>query len=163
MLMKDLEGCKVVNTVGEHVGKIREAYVDLDKWEINAFELSPGTLKKNIILDLRDIQKVDIEERTMVVRDSFKGGEPPKMPVKNMYPLKELMDLHVVDADGEKVGRIYDLEVPYEKLRNFRVWKVLIRTGIKERRLRLSTAEIAEVMNEVRLRKAEKHYVEHAE
>lgn len=163
MLIKKMEECKVVNTVGEPVGKIREAYIDLEKWEIKAFEISPGTLKKNIILDLRDLKKVDIEDRTIMVRDSFKRGEPPKMPVKNMYPLKELMDLQVIDADGEKVGRIYDLEVPYEKLENFKVWKVLIRTGIKEKRLRLSTAEIAEVIKEVRLRKAEKHYVEHAE
>ncbi|MGA1866682.1 MAG: PRC-barrel domain-containing protein, partial [Thermoplasmatota archaeon] len=69
MLIKKMEECKVVNTVGEPIGKIREAYIDLEKWEIKAFEISPGTLKKNIILDLRDLKKVDIEDRTIMVRD----------------------------------------------------------------------------------------------
>ncbi|MBN1390184.1 MAG: PRC-barrel domain-containing protein [Candidatus Thermoplasmatota archaeon] len=163
MLMKELEGYKVVNTVGEPVGKIKEAYLDLGKWEVVAFSISPGAIKKNVIINLEDVDTMDIEDRTVIVKDRFTADEEPKLPVKDMYPMKKLMDLNVIDADDEKVGRIYDLEVPYEKLKKFKVWKVLIRTGIKERRIRLSPNEIAEVMNEIRLKKAEKEYVEHAE
>jgi hypothetical protein len=40
---------------------------------------------------------------------------------------------------------------------------VLIRTSIKEKRLRLSPSEIKDVMKEIHLKKAEKEYVEHSE
>jgi len=163
MLMKILEEYKVSNTVGEHVGKIKEAYIDLDKWEIVAFEVSPGALKKNVLIDLEEMVKLDMDEKTLVVKDDHQVKEVPDTPVKHLYPLDHLMDLHVVDADGEKVGKIYNLEVPYEKLRKFKIWKILIRTGIKEKRLRLSPSEIKEVMKEIHLKKAEKEYVDHIE
>ena len=162
-MMKILEDYRVANTVGEPVGKIKEAYLDLDKWEIVAFEVSPGALKKHVLLDLKDMEKVDVEGKTLVFKDNYETREVPKTAVKGLYPLDELMGLNVVDMEGEKVGKIYDLEIPYEKLHRFKVWKVLIRTGIKERRLRLSPSEIKEVMNEVRLRKPESEYVDHVE
>jgi len=163
MLMKILEEYKVTNTVGEHVGKIKEAYLDLDKWEVVAFEVSPGALKKHILIDLSDMEKLDAEDKTLVLKDTYGTKDVPKSSMKGMYPLKDLLDLHVVDAEGEKVGKIYDLEIPYEKLHRFKVWKMLIRTGIKERRLRLSPSEVKEVMADIKLKKAEKEYVEHIE
>ncbi|MGA1820673.1 MAG: PRC-barrel domain-containing protein [Thermoplasmatota archaeon] len=163
MLMKILEEYKVTNTVGEPVGKIKEAYLDLDKWEVVAFEVSPGALKKHVLVDLKEMNSLDIEGKNLIVKDDHTVREVPKTPRKDLYPLKELMDLHVIDAEGEKVGKVYDLEIPYEKLHRFKVWKMLIRTGIKERRLRLSPSEVKDVMADIRLKKAEKEYVEHAE
>ena len=160
MLLKIIEEYKVTNTVGELVGRIKEAYLDLDKWEIVAFKVHPGALKKNILIDLKDMDKLDIEEKTLILKDSYEAKEVPKIPVKGLYPLETLMDLHVVDAEGQKVGKIYNLEVPYEKLHRFKVWKVMIRTSIKERRLRLSPSEIKEVMKEIHLNKKEQEYVE---
>ncbi|MGA1793121.1 MAG: PRC-barrel domain-containing protein [Thermoplasmatota archaeon] len=163
MLMKILEDYKIVNTVGEPVGKIKEAYLDLDKWEVVAFEVSPGALKKHVLVDLKEMQRLNIDDQTLIVKDDYAVREVPKTPMKELYPLKELMDLHVIDAEGEKVGKVYDLEIPYEKLHRFKIWKMLIKTGIKERRLRLSPSEVKEVMADIRLKKAEKEYVEHAE
>ena len=66
MLMKLLEEYKVTNTVGEPVGRIKEAFIDLDKWEIVAFEVSPGALKKNVLIDLKDMERLDLEGKKLV-------------------------------------------------------------------------------------------------
>jgi len=163
MLMELLEEYKVTNTVGEHVGRIKDAYLDLDKWEIVAFKVHPGTFKKNILIDLKDMDRLDMEDKTLVIKDNYDVREVPDTPMKGFYPVEELMNLTVVDADGSKVGKIYNMEIPYEKLRKFKVWKVLIRTGIKERRLRLSPSDIREVMQEIHLKKKEQEYVEQKE
>ncbi|MFW3146446.1 MAG: PRC-barrel domain-containing protein [Thermoplasmatota archaeon] len=158
MLAKILEEYKIVNSVGEELGKVKEAYIDLDTWTVAAFEISPGMMKKHYLLDVSQIIKMDEEDKLMVVTDDHETPEVPKTPMRNRYPMDELKKLPVFDKDGEKVGKIYNLEVPYQKLKTFKVWKVLIKTGIKERRLRLSPNEIAEVMKEVRLKKSEKSY-----
>jgi len=163
MLMKLLEKYKVMNTVGENIGRIKDAYLDLDKWEIVAFKVHPGALKKNIMIDLKDMDHVDIESTTLVVKDDFETKEVPKTPMSGIYPVEELMDLTVLDADGSKVGKIYNMEIPYEKLQKFKVWRVLIKTGFKEKRLRLSPSEIKQVMKEVHLKKKEQEYVEQKE
>ncbi|MFO8051609.1 MAG: PRC-barrel domain-containing protein [Thermoplasmatota archaeon] len=163
MLMELLEEYKVVNTVGEHVGKIKDAYLDLGKWEIAGFMVHPGAFKKSIFIDLKDMDRLDMENKTLVVRDNYDAGEIPNTPTKGFYPVEELMDLKVLDADGSKVGKIYNMEIPYEKLQKFKVWKVLIKTGIKEKRLRLSPSEIREVMQEIHLKKKEQEYVEQNE
>jgi sporulation protein YlmC with PRC-barrel domain len=163
MLMKLLEEYKVANTVGEPVGRIKEAFIDLDKWEIVAFEVSPGALKKNILIDIKEMKKLDLDDKILLVKDTFETKDVPKTPIRGLYPFEKLIDLKVVDADGKMVGRIYNLEIPYEKLHKFKVWKVLIRTGIKEKRLRLSPSEIKDVMKEIHLKKAEKEYVENTE
>lgn len=106
MLMKLLEEYKVANTVGEPVGRIKEAFIDLDKWEIVAFEVSPGALKKNILIDLKDMERLDLEGKTLIVKDTYEVKEIPKIPVMGFYPFEKLIDLKVVDADGAKVGRI---------------------------------------------------------
>jgi sporulation protein YlmC with PRC-barrel domain len=163
MLMKLLEEYKVTNTVGEPVGRIKEAYLDLDNWEIVAFKVHPGALKKSIIIDLADMVRLNLEDQILVIKDDFETKETPKVPVKGFYPFEKLIDLRVVDADGEKVGRIYNLEIPYEKMQRFKIWKILIRTSIKEKRLRLSPSEIKDVKQEVHLKKKEKEYVEQKE
>jgi sporulation protein YlmC with PRC-barrel domain len=163
MLMKLLEEYKVTNTVGEHVGRIKDAYLDLEKWEIVAFKVHPGALKKNILIDLKDMDSIDLEGATLVVKDDYETREVPKTPMKALYSVEDLMDLNVLDSEGKKVGRIYNLEIPYEKFQKFKVWKVLIKIEIMEKRLRLSTSEIMDVKKEVHLKKKEQEYVKQKE
>ncbi|MFO8051041.1 MAG: PRC-barrel domain-containing protein [Thermoplasmatota archaeon] len=159
MLAKIIEEYKVVNSVGNSVGKIKDIYIDLDTWLINSFEISPGTLKKNILLDTEDIVKFDETDKIVIVKDEFEGKEVPENPTRTSYPFEELKKHNVVDSEGEKIGKIYNLEIPFEKLKTFKVWKVLIKTGFKDRRLRINTSEIAEVMDDINLAKTKKEYV----
>jgi sporulation protein YlmC with PRC-barrel domain len=158
MLAEILDEYHVVNSVGEEFGKVKEAYLDLNIWEVSGFEVSPGALKKHFLLKLGEIERIDTEGKLLVVKDDFDKGEVPKVPVKGLYPLDRLMSAHVVDSEGKKVGKIYNLEIPYEKMKKLKVWKVMIKTGIKERRLRLSPAEISDVKEEIHLKKTEEDY-----
>ena len=153
MLEELYEKFEIVNSVGEHIGKIKEVYLDLDIWEIKAFKISPSALKKSYLIELKEIQKVDLEDKKLIVGDEVEKKEVPEKPTKKLYPYDELMKLHIVDKEGEKVGKITSLEIPYEKLKKFKVWKILIKTGLKERRLRVSTSEVDKVMEKIHLKK----------
>ncbi len=158
MLAKLIEEYKIVNSVGNHVGKVKDIFIDLDTWMIVEFEVSPGALKKDIMVKTDDVVKFDEVDKIIIVKDDYEAGEKPKHPMKGRYPFEELMKHNVLDAEGNKVGKIVNLEIPYEKLKAFKVWKVLIRTGIKDRRLRLDTSEIVEVMENIKLAKTEEEY-----
>lgn len=158
MLEKNLEDYKVVNSIGEELGKVKEAHIDIENWMIVAFEISPGAIKKNFILQVSEINSMDIEKSLIIVKDDLLREEVPKVPKKSMYPMDELKKLKVLDRSGEKIGKIYNFEVPYEKLKTFKIGKVLISTGLKERRLRIPPTEISEVMKEIKLLKNEEDY-----
>ncbi|MGA1873278.1 MAG: PRC-barrel domain-containing protein [Thermoplasmatota archaeon] len=158
MLAKLIEDYKVVNSVGNHVGKIKDIYIDLNKWLIVGFEVSPGALKKDFLVKVEDVVKFDEADKIVIVKDDFQTEEAPEHPMRERYPFDELKKHVVLDSEGEKVGKIYNLEIPFEKLKTFKVWKVLIRTGISERRLRLNPAEIVEIMDEIKLAKTEDEY-----
>lgn len=159
MLAKLIEEYKVVNSVGNNVGKIKDIYIDLDTWMINSFEISPGALKKDFLLEISNIVKFDETDQIVIVKDDFESKEVPEHPKKNSYPYEELKKHNVVDSEGEKIGKVYNLEIPFEKLKTFKVWKVLIKTGFKDRRLRLNTSEITKVMDDINLSKTKDEYM----
>lgn len=158
MLAKLIEEYKVVNSVGNNVGKINDLYINLNTWMITSFEISPGALKKGFLIKVDDVVKFDETDKMVIIKDDFEKQDVPKHPMKENYPFEELKKHNVVDSEDEKVGKVYNLEIPFEKLKTFKVWKVLIKTGIKERRLRLNTSEIVEVMDDIKLAKPEKEY-----
>lgn len=160
MLEDMLEKYEVTNSVGDKIGKIKEVYIDIESWEIKFLKISPGVVKHSFLLDLRYVSVVDLESHRMVVRDDFEKMELPDKPTKHMYPYDELTSKEVIDVEGDKVGKIYSLEIPYNKLKSFKIWKILIKTGIKGRRLRLSPAEIKEVMTKITLWKTLESYQE---
>lgn len=163
MLAELIEKYKVVNSVGNTIGKVKDIYIDLETWKIEGFEVSPGTLKKDFLLSTSEIVKFDETDKIIIIGDDFEKGEIPKTPRKNLFPFDELKKRQIVDSNDEKVGRIYNLEIPFEKLKVFKVWKVLIRTGISDRRLRLSPVEISEVMEHITLKGTLEEYSEKEE
>lgn len=147
------EKYEIVNSVGESMGKIKEVYIDLETWKIEALKISPGITKSSYLLKIGSIEDVNLEEHFMIINDEFEKGEIPKEPSKKLYPYDELQTKQVVDSDGEKVGKIYSVEIPYDKLGTFKIWKILIKTGIKDRRLRISPDEVKYVMKDINLKK----------
>ena len=158
MLENLIEKYKIENSLGEAIGRIKDFVIDVESWRIMQFEVSPSILKKDILINIGDIREIDHEEKLVVLKE---GGEPHDIPTKldkGLISFHDLKKLHVSDKDGKKVGKIYHLEVPIEKLKTYKVWKILIKVGIKERRLRLSTSEIHEVGDEVTLRRSLEQY-----
>lgn len=163
MLAELMEKYKVVNSVGNTVGKVKDIYIDLNTWKIEGFEISPGTLKKDFILNTSEVVKFDEADKIIIVRDEFEQEEKPETPKRDMYPFEELKKRNVVDIEGEKIGKVYNLEIPFEKLKVFKVWKVLIKTGLSERRLRIPTSEVDEIMDDIKLTGNKDDYLEKAD
>jgi sporulation protein YlmC with PRC-barrel domain len=59
----------------------------------------------------------------------------------------------VLSSDGHEIGKVYDFDVPL-KLKTWTIWKILIKRGIKERRLRLGQDEIESIAENVMLKKS---------
>jgi sporulation protein YlmC with PRC-barrel domain len=163
MLAELMEKYKVVNSVGNQIGKVKDIYIDLSTWKIEGFEISPGALKKDFILQTHEIVKFDETDKIIIIKDEYEMMEKPPNPKRDMYPFEELKKHHVVDTDGDKVGKIYNLEIPFEKLKVFKVWKILIKTGMSERRLRLPTSDVVEIMDEIKLKGNKEEYLDKAE
>jgi sporulation protein YlmC with PRC-barrel domain len=152
MLAELIEKYKVVNSVGNTIGRVRDIHIDLNTWRIEAFEISPGTLKKDFLIGSDEVIKLDETDMIVIVPDDFKREDVPETPMKHLYPFSELKKKHVLDKDEEKIGRIYNLEIPFEKLKVFKVWKILIKTGFSDRRLRISTSEVDGIMEDIILK-----------
>ncbi len=163
MLEKMLEKYRVVDSVGNKVGKLKDVYLNLDTWKGTAFEYSPGALKKDKIFAVSQIDRMDHDKGTIILKDKFEDMDPPEKSKREMYPFKEIRKLQVVDSMGEKVGKVYNVDIPVEKLKDFKVWKLLIRVGIKDRRLRISPQEISEIMGVIKLEKTLEQYTEELE
>ena len=163
MLAEIMEKYKVVNSVGNTVGKVRDIYIDLNTWKIEGFEISPGALKKDFILKTPEIVKFDETDKIMIVKDDFDQEEMPQTPRRDMYPFEELKKHNVVESEDEKIGKIYNLDIPFEKLKVFKVWKILIKTGLSERRLRIPTSEVIDNMDDIKLKGEKDEYLEKAE
>ena len=163
MLEKMLEKYRVVDSVGNKVGKLKDIYLNLDTWKGTAFEYSPGALKKDKVFTVSQIDRMDHDKGTIILKDKFEDMDPPEKTKREMYPFKEIQKLQVVDSMGEKVGKVYNIDIPVEKLKDFKVWKLLIRVGIKDRRLRISPQEISEIMGVIKLKKTLEQYKEELE
>jgi len=153
MLLERMEKFKVVNSVGMDIGKIRDVYLKMGDWKISGLKLSPGPLKKSLMVDIKDIIDIDVDASCVRIKDDFKQMDVPEGTTTNHFPYSELRKRPVVDKKGEKVGKIYDLEIPLKEMHTEKVWKVLVRTGFKDRRLRLSTDEVDGVKDEISLKK----------
>lgn len=158
MLYDKFEDISIVDSLGNKVGTIKDIYIDLDSWNIVALRVSPGTLKKSFLLKIDDIEKLDLEEMNALVKEGWETGELPDTPVKSMFPYHELRSKKIVDKHDEKVGKIYDIEIPFEKLGEYRVWKLLIKVGLKERRLRIAPTDVEDVKEDINLSKSLEEY-----
>lgn len=158
MLENLIEKYKIESSQGETIGRIKDFIIDTESWRILQFEISPSILKKDLLVNTRDIREIDHEVKLIILKEGSETHEKPTKLDRGLISFHDLKKLHVTDRDGEKVGKIYHLEVPIEKLKTYKVWKVLIKVGIKERRLRLSTSEVREVEDEVALRGSLEQY-----
>lgn len=160
MLAEIIEKYRVVNSVGNTIGKVKDIHIDLNTWKIEAFEISPGALKKDFLLRASEIVKFDEKDQIVIVADDYLSEEVPKTPRKDLFPFDELKKKNVLDRNEEKVGKVYNLEIPFEKLKVLKVWKLLIKTGISDRRLRISITEVEEIMENITLKGVLEDYTE---
>jgi sporulation protein YlmC with PRC-barrel domain len=141
VLYSELKHFKAYTPLGQEIGKVSGLVADLSDWHVKNIIISPGMVKKNVIYKLDDLQEVMENEKKIILAGEAPSEEPPEQSVINAAIVDdELIGKEVVSSDKQDVGKVYDFDVPM-KLETWPIWKVLIKRGIKERRLRLGPDE----------------------
>ena len=154
VLFTELKHYEVVDKLGKDVGKVDDLIVDLSNWNVTGIKLVHGILRKKVIHKLEHVQKTDEHEKRIVIPADAPEEEPPeKSTFSSAFIDDDLVHKVVVSNDNSEIGKIYDVDIPIN-LKKWKVWKILIKRGMKERRLRVSPDEIAEVSDEIKLKKS---------
>jgi sporulation protein YlmC with PRC-barrel domain len=154
VLFTELKHYEVVDKLGKEVGKVDDLIVDLSSWNITGIKLAHGILRKKVIHKLDHIEKTDEHEKRIVIPADAPEEEPPeKSTFSSAFLDDDLLHKEVISNDSNEIGKIYDIDIPI-KLKKWKVWKILIKRGLKERRLRIGVDDIEEVSEEVRLKKS---------
>jgi sporulation protein YlmC with PRC-barrel domain len=153
VLYSELKDFKVYSKLGQEQGSVNDLIVDLSTWDIKNLIVSPSILKKNVAYDLGNLKEVNESEKRFIIPGDLEEKEVPEISTFNMaFADSELIGKEVVSKDSQDLGKVYDFDVPL-KLENWMVWKILIKRGIKERRLRISPYEIESISDKIFLKK----------
>jgi sporulation protein YlmC with PRC-barrel domain len=154
VLYSELKDFKVINSLGDDKGKLAGLIVDLSNWNVKNLIISPRILKKKVVYKMEDMKEVKEHDKKIVISNEMEEGElPEKSSLVAAFVEDDLLGKEVVTSDGHEIGKIYDFDVPL-KLKNWTIWKILIKRGIKERRLRLGQEDIHEISENVMLKKS---------
>jgi uncharacterized protein YrrD len=153
MLMKsDIKGFVVEFQTGDKVGKLEDLVVDTTKerWEVVGLRVAPGLVHRDIMVVPTQDVEIDIAEEETIVITGQAALEKPitHAASKVKMDLDFLDNLPVITADGEKIGKVYDIVV-LERVKPWKVWKLLVKQkGLRKRRLRMDVRDIGNVTDE---------------
>jgi sporulation protein YlmC with PRC-barrel domain len=143
MLYTQLDDYKVKTPIGDKAGKLDDLIIDSETWKITHLVFSKGFFRKERTGVIPADVKVNDDEKEIIVSPEVDHIDinAKESSVHHLY-LSDLEDRKVLSSDGEKVGRVYDVEIA-TGLKKWEVWKLLISTGIGSRRLRISPSDIS--------------------
>jgi len=143
MLYSILKKCELTTPIGEKIGKITDLLVDTREtpWTVKKITLKKRILGKSFAYPIDQVEKVNKTQKNVRITGYVKPETPPTLSKVDMMFLGDLTKKNAVSEDGEKIGKIYDFDVS-TLTKPWTVEKVLIKTGIKKRRLRISVDRI---------------------
>jgi len=154
VLYSELKDFKVVNQLGKELGKIDELIVDFSNWKVKNIVLRHGIRRKHVSHKLESLKKADETEKKLIIpSDSLEEELPENSSFNSAFVEDDLLGKKVVSSDHHDVGKVYDFDIPLT-LKGWKVWKILIKRGLKERRLRIGPDEILSMAEEVVLKKS---------
>lgn len=154
VLYTELKDYKVVNQLGKELGTIDELIVDFSDWKIKKIVLRHGIRRKHVSHNLETLKEADETEKKLIIPSDTPGEELQETSSFNAaFVTDDLLGKKVVSSDHQDVGKVYDFDVPLT-LKHWKVWKILIKRGLKERRLRIGPDEILSMAEEVVLKKS---------
>lgn len=154
VLYSELQDYEVVNQLGKKIGKLDGMIVDFADWKVKNVILSHGILKKHVSVNLEKLKKADEEEKKLIIPTEAQEENIPESSSFNAaFVEDDLLGKKVVSSDDHEVGKVYDFDVPIS-LKRWKVWKILIKRGMKERRLRIGPEEIQSISDEIVLKKS---------
>ena len=151
MLLKKLLKTKVYTSLGDAVGNLIDIYVDKTTWDIKYALVSKGIGKNSKLLYpihyllFAEGKNLTIFPENVIENVAAKEG-------KSYLSAHHMVGLEILSKDAKTIGKLYDIDVFVGK-NKWTLWKLLVRVGRKERRLRLDAAEIATVNNRIKLQK----------
>ena len=143
MLYSILKKCELTTPIGEKIGKITDLLVDIREtpWTVKKITLKTGMFGKSFAYPIDQVGKVNKAQKNVRVTGYVEPEQPPTLSKVDMMFLRDLAKKNAVTEDGEKIGKIYDFDVS-TVTKPWIVEKVLIKTGIKKRRLRISVDRV---------------------
>jgi sporulation protein YlmC with PRC-barrel domain len=139
--------------MGDKMGKMKDLVIDTSNWKVKGLVISEK--KRRSLVNPHDL-KIEWDNERIILSPEVKAIEDTqeKSSVHNLY-LSDLVKKHVISSDEEKVGRIFDVEITTE-LKDWEVWKLLIKVGFKKRRLRMRPKKISKLGKDVSIRMTKK-------
>lgn len=150
VLKSELRGWDVQSGTGEKLGTVRDLVVDTTslRWPVKHVLLSRGVPRRRL-LDL-PIQEVEIDPRGgVLVRRQYTPlpREAPGGSALDHLRLDALQGAKVYDAANDYLGTAYDFTIESRPSAAWVVQRFLVQPpGVNTRRLRLSVADIAQVV-----------------
>ena len=150
-LFSQMEGYKIRSKLGDDMGKLEDLIIDSSTWKVKGLIVAEGLLVKNRSLVKPFDIKLDHDVEQILLSPEAKTEEitQEKSSIHYLY-LSDLMKKHVITSDDDKIGKIYDIEIATE-LNEWKVWKLLIKVGFKQRRLRVRPENISKLGEDVRI------------
>lgn len=150
MLYSILKECDLTTRSGLKVGKVVDLLVDtsVTPWTVKKITFKTRLLgRKDSALPI-DRVEVDKSERNLSVAGYVQPEPSPERSEVDMRFLSDLTKKDAVSEDGENLGYIYDFDVA-TLTKPWTVEKVMIRTGTRKRRLKISVDRVKQTENSV--------------
>jgi len=157
MLYKQILKHNLVKPIEGKVGKLIGMIINTQTWQVSHLVADrTGMLditETKVLIPLEYVKKIELDSNQFLLAEEHKEEEVPKVSKSDMFMCKDFINKKVLSSDGKKIGKIYDFDIP-EKLNVWKVWKIMIKTGLKKRRLRISPEDIKIVGKEIILQKS---------
>lgn len=149
----NLEKYRIVDSLGEEQGKLKDVIVDTTKgkWSVRDLVISTGVIKKQAIC-FDDIDHVNDDEKTITLKDGVKPHDFDEDEFTESYvSFDELKKRDVYCENDTELGKIYDYVIAAE-LPQWQIHNVLINPKgdwLRGRRIRMSVDDITEVKDHI--------------
>jgi len=153
MLYSRVKGFEFKKAIEGIIGKQVGMILNTNTWRVTHFVISHGMGKKSKkLIHEKYVKKFDMDNNLILLTDEHEEEDIPTISKRAMFMCKDFVGISVVSSDNKKIGKVTDFDIP-EKLKIWKVWKIMISTGFKSRRLRISPEEIKSLEQEMVLRK----------
>lgn len=161
MIGDRLEEYKIVDSLGEELGKVKDLIVDTtkEKWAVKDLIVSTGIIEKQAVC-FDDIKTIDTDEKIITLKDNVQPHEFDDDEFSHTYiSFDAIKDRDVYCENDTEIGRIYDYVVASE-LPCWEVHTVLIKPKgewLKGRRIRMNVEDITEVKDRIKVNSSLEH------
>ena len=153
MLYSILKKCELTTPIGEKIGKITDLLVDTREtpWAVKKITLKTRRmLGKSFAYPIDHVGKVDKTQKNVRVKGYVEPETAPTLSKVDMMYLGDLKKTAVTE-DDEKIGKIYNFDVS-TLTKPWTVEKVLIKTGTRKRRLKISVDRVKTIEKNVTIK-----------